>query len=641
MKKIIYILVIAIAPSFLFSSCDMLEEKNYGNPTVEDMMKAPENVALLVGQVYADLKWVHDHWGYWGVSTLTSDEGACPVRYPGEDWLDGGYWKNLNSHNWNPRGEAFENIWNTTISAAILCNKLIEILEQNKENMDIKVYGQYVGELETMRSYYWYLLFDCFGRIPYLETFSKADTQALLPASEVWSKLVTCLEKNAPNMAVVTSGNRAANYGRVTQGFAYALLARLYLNAESFGCTPSNITIEDAFYSANPEVKKISAAEDFYTNAVRCCDKVIDSGSYRIEPDFFTNFKIQNENSQENIFVIVENGLDGFDERSSGKMSNKLRLIALTMHYAHQTAWNMMELPWNGFCARPAFMSLYKGDDINGYDVRGAGPKLPSGTPTPPYVMEKEDLEKEEGRKYSDSEYTEYRKNILKSYHDALNTGENSYALKAKEFGTQSPKQWGWFTGPVFDQSGKIVIDSKDFGAIITSDLKFNATKKDNNRCDGARMFKYEVDKTGQMKWAENDFVLMRYADVLWMKEEAIKRGGSGISGINTEDFKNMLKRSFAYSDSPEAAFEAVYGNVSSWTLDEILDERGREFAWELVRRRDLIRFGKYDEVEFVNATDKYREWFPIPHAVLQKSLKDENGNPYWTQNEGYTTSSM
>ena len=66
MKKILYILTIALVLPF-FCSCDgMLEEKNYGNPTVEEMMSNPENVGLLVGQIYADLKWVHDHWGYWG-----------------------------------------------------------------------------------------------------------------------------------------------------------------------------------------------------------------------------------------------------------------------------------------------------------------------------------------------------------------------------------------------------------------------------------------------------------------------------------------------------------------------------------------------------------------------------------------------
>ena len=109
---------------------------------------------------------------------------------------------------------------------------------------------------------------------------------------------------------------------------------------------------------------------------------------------------------------------------------------------------------------------------------------------------------------------------------------------------------------------------------------------------------------------------------------------------MNSADFQTMLKRSFAYSSDPEAAFKAAYGDVSTWTVDDILNERGREFAWELVRRRDLIRFDKYHEVEFVTAKDSYRKWFPIPYAVLQKSFRDENGNPIWTQNSGYEGSS-
>lgn len=641
MKKILYIIATVLFTTAV-SSCDgLLEEENFGNPTVEEMMSNPDNVGLLVGQIYADLKWVHDHWGYWGVTTLTSDEGACPVRYPNEDWADGGYWKNLNTHNWNERGGAFENIWNTTISAAILCNKLIETLNDYRQNIDDVSYARYIGELETMRSYYYYLLYDCFGRIPYLESFSNADSQPLLEPTEVWSKLVACLEKNAPNLPVVkTENDRKVNYGRVTQGFAYALLARLYLNAESFGCANDNISLDETFYEANPEVVRITGSSDFYTNAVRCCDKIIDAGSYSIEKDFFTNFKIDNSASKENIFVIVENGLNSEDNRSIGKMSNKLRIIQLTLHYTHQKSYNMIEKPWNGFCARPSFMDLYKGDEANGYDVRGCGPALPEGMPEPPFIMEKADLEKKEGKKYSNDDYAAYRKSMTAEYHKALNEGEDCYAVKAKDFGTGSEKQWGWFIGPVFEK-GKIVIDDFLFGGVIVPTLKFNATKEDNNRCDGARMFKYEVDKTKAKEWGENDFVLMRYADVLWMKEEAIKRGGTGATGVNTDDFKTLISRSFAYSTNPAQAFEALYGNVSSWDLDNILDERGREFAWELTRRRDLIRFGKFQDVEYVTAKDAYRNWFPIPFAVLNKSLKDENGNPLWTQNPGYQSTSL
>ena len=572
MKKIIILIASVVTALSVFSSCNkMLEEVNYGNPTTKDLMTKEENVALLVGQCYADVKWLHDHWGYWGVVTLTADEGLCPTRMPDKDWADGGYWRNLNTHNWNEMGGAFRNIWNTTISGAVLCNKLLRTLENNKSSMSDVTYAQYVGELETMRSYYYYMLFDCFGRIPYLEEFVDRASDPLMEPQDVWSHLVDCLEKNAPNLPVVKDEtSRAINYGRATQGFAYALLARLYLNAPSFGCTPANIKLTNSFTTA------ISSEQDFYTNCVRCCDAVIDAGSYSIEPDYFNNFKIDNTTSKENIFVIVENGVANIDERAGadGMMLNKLRISLLTLNYNHQKTYGLLETPWNGFCARPGFIDRYAGTD-----VRGPG-----------------------------------------------NEGK----------GTNNTRQWGWFLGPIYDAEGKLCKDKDEdkSDAVIVKEVSSLTEASD---LEGARCIKYEVDKTGKYKYSENDFVLFRYADVLWMKEEAILRGGAGTSGFNTPDFVTLRKRAFAYDADPAAAYTAAYPQALS--LDGILDERGREFAWENMRRRDLIRFGKFSDqnyVDFVTATDTWRNWFPIPYKILEKSVRDENVNAGWNQNPGY-----
>ena len=565
MKKFFIVALAAVA--LLSTSCEgFLAEENFGNPTIEDMMSNEENIVLLVGQAYAEVKWVHDHWGYWGVSSLTSDECVCPTRIPGEHWADGGYWKNLNTHNWNAFGDAFKNIWNSTISGAVLCNKLINTLDTYQENMSNEVYLQYRGELEVMRSYYYYLLFDCFGRIPYLEVFEDV-TEPLMEPEIVWSHLVACLERNAPNLPAVTDATRATNYGRVTQGMAYSLLARLYLNAESYGCTPANIK-----FPHGCEVK-IASATDFYTNAVRCCDVVINSGSYSIESNYFDNFKILNENSRENIFVIVEDGNAKFDLRYNGSMSNKMRMVHLSLHYCHQTAWNMIEKPWNGFAARPSYIDLF-----DGKDVRGTG----------------------------------------------VGYGEET-------LGTNNPNQFAWFVGPVTDKDGSILKDENGDDAVITKEI---ASLSEATWNDGARFWKYEVDKTKKYDWAENDYVLMRYADVLWMKEEAILRGGQGTSGFNTPDFQTLKKRAFAYEADPAAAYAAAYPNVL--TLENILDERGREFSWECIRRRDLIRFNQFDKVEYVTGNEDFRRWFPIPFSVIEKAKRDENGTPIWTQNEGY-----
>jgi len=79
--------------------------------------------------------------------------------------------------------------------------------------------------------------------------------------------------------------------------------------------------------------------------------------------------------------------------------------------------------------------------------------------------------------------------------------------------------------------------------------------------------------------------------------------------------------------------------NVSSLTLDEILDERGRELYTEGHRRQDLIRFGKFTTgsylwqfkggEQFGTALDSKYNLYPLPGADL-------NANKNLVQNPGY-----
>lgn len=556
MKKLFIYLVAGVSLCSSLTSCeDMLDEQTYGKPTSEELLSNEENMIMLVGQAYAEIKWLHDHWGYWGINTLSSDEAMCPLRNPGGDWNDDGYWKGFNDQSWTPNDKSFENVWSYSSGGAVLCNKILDQIAAYQDFVEPDLYARYKAELITVRSYYYYTLFDSFGRIPYLEDYSSEN----VPQSEpwvVWGKLVNALEENAQYLPLANAPSKAANYGRATQGLAYALLARLYLNAESYGVTPENCGVEG-----------INSVSDFYTRCVEACDKIIDSDVYQIEPDFFTNFKVQNENSEENIFVIVENGNSAFDfQEVAGSMMNKLRITMLTLNYTHQQAWGLLEQPWNGFCATPSFIAKYE----YGVDRRGPCDSI-KGTKT--------------------------------------------------DFDVEP---WGWFIGPVFAENGIDTLRMEDKGnipAVMTTNV---VSLDDATPNDGARLLKYQVEKNSQInKYCENDFVLFRYADVLYMKAEAILRGGEG-------DLNALLA---------DADFQLIRTRVgmpiytsATLTLEELLDERGREFAWENIRRRDLIRYGQFAEGTwtFKPKRDKHFNWFPIPAKMIETS------GGLWTQNKGY-----
>ena len=150
-------------------------------------------------------------------------------------------------------------------------------------------------------------------------------------------------------------------------------------------------------------------------------------------------------------------------------------------------------------------------------------------------------------------------------------------------------------------------------------EVKQNLTNSPYVKTAGARMGKYEVDRTSYMdgKLPSNDIVLFRYADALLMKAEAKVRNG--------EDGSLELNAVRARVGMP--AREA--------TLDNILEERLLELVWEGWRRQDLIRFGKftgaYDLREPLDGEESgYTTVFPIPQKCrdLNKHLK---------QNPGYT----
>src|SRR6185369_9047860 len=86
----------------------------------------------------------------------------------------------------------------------------------------------------------------------------------------------------------------------------------------------------------------------------------------------------------------------------------------------------------------------------------------------------------------------------------------------------------------------------------------------------------------------DNDYVYFRLADILLMKAEAILRGGTGtVAGPYGSTALALVNYIRTLPSRGATALASV-------TLDQLLDERGRELYLESWRRQDLIRFGKY-----------------------------------------------
>jgi starch-binding outer membrane protein, SusD/RagB family len=180
----------------------------------------------------------------------------------------------------------------------------------------------------------------------------------------------------------------------------------------------------------------------------------------------------------------------------------------------------------------------------------------------------------------------------------------------------------GFLIGQQFNGSGTPLTDRTGAPLAFTRQVKAVETGA-NLEVTGIRVVKYPIDYTSGDN-SNNDYVYLRLADVLLMKAEAILRGGTGtVSG--------------PYGSTPLAIVNYIRTHPSrgatalgSVTLDNLIDERGRELYWEGWRRNDLVRFGKYLAAwQEKPASGPERLLFAIPAREL-------SANPNLTQNPGY-----
>ena len=145
----------------------------------------------------------------------------------------------------------------------------------------------------------------------------------------------------------------------------------------------------------------------------------------------------------------------------------------------------------------------------------------------------------------------------------------------------------------------------------------YKSTKFRNVKADGSA-----AQTTG---FVDTDFPLFRVADAHLMLAECAARG-------KADNAKGLASLNAVRQRAGLAA-------VSSFTAQDVLDERSRELMWEGHRRSDLIRFGQFTTADYVweykgavkegAAVADHRNLFPLPPA-------DVNANSNLKQNAGY-----
>ncbi len=305
-------------------------KNNVNRPTPDDGL-APAFTRLLNGTA--------NHGSYFSASELPTDEAV--VTQKGGDWFDGGILINLHVHDFRSTNPFLNGAWNDTYGGITQCNILLD--------GDLSAGAE--AQVRMLRAYFYWRLLDMFGNVKIVTTpgvdVPQSDRTAVFNFVE--SELLAAI----PDLSEARS-----EYGRANKWAAYALLARLYLNAE--------------VYTGNAR----------YQDASDAADMVINSGVYDLDPNYAAVFAPDNVENIEHIMVAP------FDEATGTGMN----FAQMTLHYPSQLTFSLQQQPWNGYSTLEEFYNSYEDGDERKENNFIVGPQVDrSGNPILDLAFDKAD----------------------------------------------------------------------------------------------------------------------------------------------------------------------------------------------------------------------------------------------------------
>lgn len=571
-----YIIGSMLLSSILLASCS-LDETPRSKFSEEEAFSTPKLVYVnTVANVYSSIG--NGLYGSDGGSVHTfqefsSDASMIPGRQG--DWVDGGAWQNIFLHNFESSVSKYNDVWNNLYRVIGLANSSIDRL--NKYLDEHPEYAEYVYELRALRAVYYYYVMDLFGQVP-LVVSSQVSANEVNQSnrSDVFKFVTSELAECIPHLSDSKSQNEGEYYGRITKAVAYMCMAKCAINAPVYTIDDTTPTSYSAFVGTDKSGKATASEEQGKT--VSEMGKNINitlDGKTRNAwetaaycADQIASLGYRLQPSYADNFIVAnQNSVENIWTRPNDCVNYKIEDYNIVRTLHYNHGGAIGYQGWNGACSSKQQMLVY------GYGTANPDPRLKLNF-------------------YTDKDYME-------------ETG------KAVEDGaTDKPLEYMPLAVKV------------DFSA---------ADDPHAMKCAGARMKKYEFDKSTTQQYSfNNDLVIWRYADALLLKAEAEYRMGNKAEALT---IVNEVRGRVAATPRTEL------------TLNDILDERMLELAWEGVRRQDQIRFCTFTEPtadrfkgvthnasagDYNDDTQGYTMVYPIPYAVL-------NLNKKLGQNPGYT----
>jgi hypothetical protein len=299
-----------------------LEEKVYSEVIEKDFIATEQDVASLLASTYSPLTFIMNWQGYFDLQEEPADCIITPTRPNG--WDDAGTYRRMHQHKWTSEQWQPENTYLTCYSGINSANRILDqVKEDHLPTGDLK--ESTIAELRAVRAFWYAILIDTHGNVPFVTAFTdEIPTQA--SRADLFDFIVAEMTEVIPDLS---EDANAMTYGRINKWAAYMILARLYLNAETYTGTAQ------------------------WAKALECADKIIESQKYELAPDYSDNFKMAlNHTNKEVIFAVPYDRIyAGFGQ------------FAKWYPPVSRSVFGSSYQCWGGSGANPQFINAYQEGD--------------------------------------------------------------------------------------------------------------------------------------------------------------------------------------------------------------------------------------------------------------------------------------
>lgn len=551
MKKIILGILSIVAVVGIISSCQKVNVAVTSEITPDSYPKTDAQFTSAEGPVFVALR--ADYAGsYWFMQSCGSDEALLATFGP--NWIDGNKYVELHRHTWTKDNAWVNSGWSYLANIIGTANQTISVIRASAPAGAAK--STSLAELKTVRALAYFYMLDSYGNVPLDTLYGVTTPNPNSTRAQVFSFVESELKFSLPYLKSPST----ATYGLPTKYLAYAILAKMYLNA--------------AVYTGTSR----------YDDCIAACDQIISSGTYSLEPmsTYLQQFYPTNGPSQkEFIFTIPYDA-----STTSGNMFfaryDLNRNLGIRYSYSGSTA---------GAYTDPV-MNKDKGNGLA--NNQPSGPRMT----TAEYYAYFDDPNDVRNKQWlTGQQYWQDGTPIMVS---STNLGYN-------QFYTGGSPSAAYVYPLVITPLTSTSVRSGTGGSfdLGNDEIAWNT---------GIRNIKFLADYTNTISRNQNnDMPLFRYSDIILTKAEAILRGGTATLGATPLLLVNQIK-----------AVRTTSAPLASIDLNGLYSERCKEMAWEGWHRNDMIRFGKFENSYGLGKTDAdvNHRLFPIPTTALATNPK-------------------